>query len=118
MPTNHFICMKDASALTSRFRQMRETLLDPNYQGMNVLPTCETFDRSAFDHVLQQDGCVGIRVYMGMEENNQLVFVLVGVNENDEDMITATENSDNEDEVFENGVRCPIYCPPNSPLNT
>ncbi len=118
MPTNHFICMKDAAALTSRFREMREQILDPHYQGMNVMPTCETFDRAAFDQVLQQDGCVGIRIYMGMEENNQLVFVVVGVNENDEDMINSTTNSEDDNEIFENGRRCPVTCPPPSPINS
>ncbi len=118
MPTNHFISMKDASELTSRLRQMREQILDPNYRGMNVIPICETFDRAAFDQVLQQDGCTGIRIYMGMEENNQLVFVVVGVNDDNEDIITATSNDDNDNEIFENGVRCPLYCPPSSPINT
>ncbi len=36
--------------------------------------------------ILEQPGCVGIRIYQGLDENRVLAPVLVGVDENGEDM--------------------------------
>jgi hypothetical protein len=85
---------------------------------MDVLPICETFKRNAFDDLLSQDGCVGIRFYLGMDDEFKVVLVAVGVNENDEDMLPVSEDFlTDENKILENGYRCPTTCPPPSVLN-
>jgi hypothetical protein len=116
----HFISLDDAVSMTTLHRSDKETVLDTSYKNNNVLPTCETFDRDAFDAVLGQSGCVKLRIYYGMNSSNQVHAIIVGVNEDDEDMIPAsnTETSEASSQIIEAGVRCPVDCPPPSDLNS
>ena len=66
------------------------------------------FHAEAFQRILRQPGCVGIRVYPSMYEDGTQTLVLVGVDASGADM-TAGELS-NEPWV------CPPYCPPDSEL--
>lgn len=117
MPTKHFISLQNASELTARFQKMKTEVLADGYK--EILCNCETFDREAFDKVLAKDGCTGIRIYFGMDAINQLRLVVVGVNAQDQDMISSQSSSLTEDDdIFDNGRRCPDECPPDSPLNS
>lgn len=96
---------------------MKTEVLADGYK--EILCNCETFDREAFDKVLAKDGCTGIRIYFGMDAINQLRLVVVGVNAQDQDMISSQSSSLTEDDdIFDNGRRCPDECPPDSPLNS
>ena len=110
---SQFITLESAVAMTTLFRQQRENILDSNYQNQNILPYCESFDRDVFDTVLSQTGCVGLRIYYGMTEDNRLHAIVVGFDENDEDMLPGTQ----EFNIIEEGKRCPQECPPPSVLN-
>ena len=125
----HFISLEAAIALTTAYRKNREVILDPAYRNRNVLPLSETFDRAAFDAVLQQEGCEKLRIYFGMDEKQAVHAVIVGVNAKGEDMLPERSvsnkglaNSEGEDEgddnnIIEVGIRCPPECPPPSGLN-
>jgi hypothetical protein len=109
---NHFISLKEAIDLTSRYRKMREEILSNQCKDRNILPICETFDRAAFDTLLDQDKCRSIRVYFGMDEKEQVRLVIVGVDENGNDIL-----EEQDEEILEDGIRCPDSCPLPSPLN-
>ena len=121
LPTSgtHFISLGKAIALTSAYRANREAILDPKYQEKNVLPLSETFNADDINDLLAQSGCVALRIYYGMKEDDTVHAVIVGVNEENEDIIFTGENSllSNENIIIEEGQRCPVVCPPASPLN-
>jgi hypothetical protein len=115
---SHFISLQDAIDLTVQFRTSREAVLASLYQDQNILPLSETFDRAAIDTLLAQTGCEKMRIYYGMTEDYQLHAVLVGVDENNEDMLAENLLESEEDILLEKGFRCPEICPPSSPLNS
>jgi hypothetical protein len=115
---NQFISLPTAIEMTARFRTERNNILQFEYQDQNVLPLSETFDRSAIDTLLGKEGAVALRIYYGMDENLKIHAIIVASNENNEDLLapmslTATE----EEDIVENGTRCPELCPEPSPLN-
>jgi hypothetical protein len=122
MPTNHFISLQTGIEMTTLYRQEKENILATAYQDQNILPISETFDRAAFDTLLAESGCTAIRIYYGMSEDLLVHAIIVGVNENNEDILPSSENtlsnSATTDEVIvEQGIRCPEDCAPPSPLN-
>ncbi|MCW3075126.1 MAG: hypothetical protein JWP69_2195 [Flaviaesturariibacter sp.] len=116
---NHFISLSEASTMTALYRSEREAILNPAYQGQNVLPLSETFDRAAFDTVLAQEGCTALRIYYGMDEDSKVHGIIVGVNALNEDMVTVPSSlsAETEEEIIERGTRCPDICAEPSPLN-
>ncbi len=86
------------------------------------MPTCETFDRAAFDALLAQPGCTGVRIYLGMDDENQVKLIVVGVNEKGCDILPdaqrTTAFSTQTGIIIEDGARCPEHCPEESYLNT
>lgn len=136
---NHGIPLSQAIEMTARYRPFREAILKPEFQGMELLPLSETFNRAAFEKLLAQPGCAGIRAYLGMDAEKKVKLIFVGVNDANEDILPskpiaasaaatsgitppgATADGDDDDDddggVVEEGQRCPPLCPPSSPLN-
>ena len=114
---SHFISLQQAIEMTSRYRAEKEKILVPPLQEKGILPICETFDRSAFDALLAETGCMGIRVYFCMDAALKVKLVIVGVNSKNEDILPAANALTDGEEIVEDGQRCPDYCPPPSPLN-
>ena len=117
---DHRIDLFTAIAMTTNFRDNKELILQTAYQGKNVLPNSETFHRDAIDLLLSQSGCAGLRVYYGMDANDKIHAILVGVNGQNEDILASNElsrNEEDEDIIIEVGQRCPPSCPPESALN-
>ena len=110
---SHFIDLQKAIEMTRRFRENKENVLAEAYRNRNVLLTCETFTRDAFDDLLKQNDCKKIRVYFGMEANNQVKVIVVGVNSADEDILPEKGAL-----LTEQGLPCPPYCSASSPLNS
>ncbi|MCW3074259.1 MAG: hypothetical protein JWP69_1328 [Flaviaesturariibacter sp.] len=117
MPTNHFIPLADAVTMTTTYRQQKENVLATAFRGQNILAICETFDRAAFDTVLAQNDCQGLRIYFGMDNSYKVHAIIVGVDSNDADMIPA-KSSATDEQIIETGARCPSDCPPSSALNS
>ena len=111
---NQFISLQNAAAMTADYRSNRETILAAGYKNQNILCVCETFDRGVFDDVLAQTGCVGLRIYYGMDSSKQVHAIIVGVNSSNEDMISSQSDTNL---IIEEGRRCPFDCPPASDLN-
>jgi hypothetical protein len=106
------ISEETAIDMTTLYRDERENILASGYKDQNILPVCETFDRNVFDTILGQTGCTSIRIYYGMDTNLKVHAIIVGANEENEDML-ATGNI-----IAEQGYRCPEECPPPSSLNS
>ena len=120
----HSISQDKVKQLTSHYEKNKTAILKDEFHGTAILPTCETFDRAAFDKLLAQDGCVGVRIYYGMDEDLNVNLVVVGVNEKDHDIrpsassLKKVKNDDMIDEpvlALASGLRCPPYCPPPPP---
>ena len=134
---NHDIPLAVAVEMTARFRKHREEILKTEFQGRDILPLCETFQRAAFERILAQPSCVAVRTYLGMDAELKVRFIFVGVNDKGEDIlpsaglgaqsVSATQSvsadttlgedeEEDEGEIIEEGQRCPPHCPPQGPL--
>ena len=114
-----FIPVDEARVLTARFRSEKENILQPKYQNLDLLPVCESFSRGNFDSLLGFDGCVGIRVYLGMDENLKLRVILTAFNESFQDILPGVQSAEMgaafdpppNGGTVEDGARCPDICP-------
>lgn len=114
---SHFITLNEGATMTSDYRTNRENILDSSYKGLDILPVSETFDLTELLSVIEQTGCVGLRIYYGMDENMLVHAILVGVDENDEDILPSDPDAKNT-QIMEHSLRCPNVCPPSSRLNS
>jgi hypothetical protein len=88
---DHYISLKEAVELTTNFRANRETILAAEYRETDVLSDCETLDKEALRAFMDNEHCKSIRIYSGMTDALQVKSILVGVNENGEDMIDGAQ---------------------------
>ena len=117
----HSISTQRVKELKTQYAKSKNKILKEEFQDTAVLPTCETFERAALDQLLSQEGCVGIRIYFGMDEDLNVTLAIVGVDENDTDIQPVTSGLENltrgdTTDVPPGGVgsgqRCPPDCPP------
>ena len=97
---NHDIGMEEAAALTARYRARMQA--NEKQGGF--------FGRDAIEAILAQARCVGIRYYYGLDSENQRVLVLVGVDENENDLIQG--------DLAQAALPCPPRCSENNSLNS
>jgi hypothetical protein len=112
----NLIPLERAKKLTGFYKEERGRLINPSIAKKDVIPYSETFDRSAIDLLLKLEGCVGIRIYQGLDEEFKLHSIIVGVNEKGEDLIIPDSTEGGEPAegggfVVEDAVRCPPNCP-------
>lgn len=60
--------------------------------------------------LLEQENCVGVRIYYGLDENGEKNLVFVGADQNENDLI--------ENIILEFTKKCPPYCSDKNPLNS
>lgn len=119
----HKIALQNAAEMTQRYRQNKESILAQAFQFQNLLSLCETFDRTAVDHLLGQPGCTALRIYYGMDIELKVHALLVGVDAANADILPTmvvkgdTDVADDDEYIAEQAIRCPPTCPPDSPLN-
>jgi hypothetical protein len=114
-PGDNLISLPEAIEMTTCYRENKDSILDPTVSP-SVLPICETFGVADLQAVIDQTGCEKIRVYFGMKAGKNISVLAVGVNSDDEDMI-STVNRSYTNIILDNGSRCPMDCPPKSDLN-
>ena len=111
---DHEISLQEAIAMTRRFRTEIQSMLKPEYAGIDMLPLSETFKKSILVELGRQAECVAIRSYLGMDENNHVRWIFVGVDDNNNDILARGHERGGH--IFEYGQRCPPICGI-SPLN-
>ena len=111
---NHEISLQEAIVMTTRFQKEIQSMLKPEYTGIDILPKSETFKKSIFVELVRRAECAAIRSYLGMDENNHVRLIFVGVDDNNNDILASGHAHGGH--IFEYGQRCPPICGI-SPLN-
>jgi hypothetical protein len=110
---NHLITKDEAVELTTRFRNSIPLMLKPGYTE-DVFPISETFIKTIFTNISQQAGCVAIRGYLGMDGDNKVRLLFIGVDDDNNDIFSLDNGQPAY--IFEYGQRCPPICG-SGPLN-
>jgi hypothetical protein len=96
---DHSISLDDAIAMTKAYR---DSITKPPYFWGAY------FGMDAIKAILEQEDCVGIRVYNAKSATGSFNYVVVGVDSTGEDL--------EDGELAEHGQGCPPYCPEHSKL--
>lgn len=106
--------------MTKKFREEKDKIMRDEFKGKHLLPHCESFDRTAFDALLQREDCKGIRIYYGMKDTQNVHAIIVGIDQEGKDIlpVSGTVADGTDPVIIENGLPCPANCPPPSGLNT
>ena len=99
-PVDHKISLADAAKKTKKYKEKKE-----HKKGFPP----GAFHRLAFERILAQPGCVGIRAYPAEQEDGLDTIVIVGVDEHGNDMVAG--------ELAQDVFTCPEYCSDDNPLN-
>jgi hypothetical protein len=99
---DHSITFEDAAELTRNYR--REMKAGDRKGGY--------FSQDAIQTLLDQENCVGIRYYYGLDDDDQQVLVLVGVGKDENDLIGARYV------CIEASIPCPAQCGADNILNS
>jgi hypothetical protein len=99
-PRDHRISLEAAAAQTRRYRESA----GPSATKGGA------FRREAFEEILKQPGCTGIRFYYGVNDKGEQSLVLVGVDSKDNDMTGGALM----DIIFQ----CPPFCGDGNTLNS
>ena len=97
---DHTIALEEASELTRNYRKNA---------GKGAIKG-GFFGRAALEQVLAQESVVGIRYYYAQENNGRPVLIVVGVDENGQDVLDGF--------IAERACPCPPFCSPWNPLNS
>lgn len=92
--------LETASEWTKRFRNSIE-------EGSTI---AHFFGKDIIKDILAQEGCMGIRVYHALDENNKRQLIMVGANADEQDLFNGI--------VAERSVLCPPWCSGGNPLNS
>lgn len=89
---DHRITAAEAAGLTRRHRE------GAGGKG----PQAFAFGRAAFDAILAQAGCAGIRIYLGRGDDGATTLVVVGTDASGADLAAG--------EVMNRSQPCPPFC--------
>ncbi|CAI8155807.1 MAG: Uncharacterised protein [Flavobacteriales bacterium UBA4585] len=95
----HVISLDEAKQMTHAYQSAAQ------FQGLTV---ASMIDKEAYQLVINQPNCVNIRTYFGLNSEEKLTIVIVGVDANGEDMTDGV--------LLNMATNCPIFCPNNSEL--
>lgn len=118
---DHSIKLDDAKKMTKRFREQKDAIMREEHRGKHLIPHCESFDRVAFDKLLQNENCKGVRIYYGMREGeHQIHAIIVGFDAEGKDLLPVKNIAmDGTDPIIiDQGQTCPTNCPDPSGLST
>jgi hypothetical protein len=96
---NHRISLADAAVLTKRHRDAK---VSPVKAG--------AFHKDQVVELLNQAGCVGLRIYYGRNADASPALVLTGIDNTDSDLAGGV--------ILEIQWPCPPFCGGDNPLNT
>jgi hypothetical protein len=93
------ITLADGSKMTADFRKRFPSETKAVYYSSNV-----------YNDLMDQEGCVGIRIYNALDANGNMTNVLVGVDEHGNDLFKGI--------VYDSGRRTPPAPISPNPLNS
>ncbi|HEV8600827.1 MAG TPA: hypothetical protein VGQ69_15805 [Gemmatimonadales bacterium] len=96
---NHRISLDAGAAITRRYREGA---------GPNPMKA-GAFHATQVRELLDQPGCVALRIYYGRQDNGDPAFVLVGIDANDKELTGGI--------MLEVCFLCPPFCGDGSALN-
>lgn len=97
---NHDISLTEAAHLTENYR---------NAAGTSAT-IAHYFGGAAIQAILEQEGCVGIRIYYGLKDDGEKQLVITGVNSAGNDLYNGL--------LAERSLNCPTNCSASNPLNS
>ncbi len=92
------ITLQEAAQLTANYRTAHPNEIRGHFMGKSILKT-----------LLDQEGCMGIRTYHGINTDGSKEIVLVGVDANGNDML---------DLIADRAAPCPNHCSRQNGLNS
>jgi hypothetical protein len=95
----HLISLAEAAVMTHAYQNATQ------FQGLTVACMMEN---DAYQQIMTQPGCTGVRTYFALDDLNNLTIVVVGVDAQGNDITGGI--------IMERANRCPILCPVNSEL--
>lgn len=95
-----FITLEDGAAMTARYRSS----VEPG------TVTGQFVGKEKLIQILNQPGCVGIRMYYGLDEHNENSVVAVGVDSNENDITSGY--------IIDYFIKCPPRCSKQNALNS
>lgn len=97
---DHSITLAEASEWTANYRATISS-------GGTI---ASFYGKDAIQAILDQSGCVGIRIYYAIDDLGNKQLVLVGADSNENDLYEGL--------LAERGTPCPTYCSSANPLNS
>lgn len=97
---NHDISLDAAAQMTKNFRDTVST----------TATIALYFGKKAIQDILNQENCVGLRLYYAINENSQNQLVAVGVDSSGNDLYQG--------KLADRALCCPNYCSSANPLNS
>lgn len=92
------ISLSDGAAMTANFRRQNPNQIIARFFGREIL-----------EQLLDQENCMGIRMYYGLDADNQNQLILVGADQDENDILEL---------VADISHPCPLACSASNPLNS
>jgi hypothetical protein len=89
---------EEAGELTRRYRKAKINTVEGGFMG-----------REKLQAILDQTGCMGIRVYFGMDEDKTMSMVFVGADADENDLLKN---------ITQHVLKCPPRCSEKNVLNS
>lgn len=105
MPNKHIITLADAAVLTSRYRT---SVTNPS--GALTQKIGGSFNKEAIELLMDNPNFNGLRFYFALNANKEMSVVLVGVDENGDDLT--------DDVILDFAEQCPTICGCANALNS
>lgn len=115
---SHAISVADAQTLITHFASCKTDIITGDYSESEPLPNAESFNKEALLRVLEQEGCIGIRFYLGFTTSDKVVLVGTGIDEDGNDLNLGLEDTSTGQELLQGGQPCPTLCPDESKINS
>ncbi|MBE7176519.1 MAG: hypothetical protein INR69_08960 [Mucilaginibacter polytrichastri] len=85
------ITQERADFLLNHLDRNADNLINPDLREINekvgIIPQSESFSRNAVEELFALPGCIGLRIYTGLNEDYQLVTVLRAIGPNGADIL-------------------------------
>ncbi|MEN9998486.1 MAG: hypothetical protein RI922_1476 [Bacteroidota bacterium] len=95
-----FVTLREASSWTSSYRA--------TISSGEII--AHFFGTEKIKALLDQENCVGIRIYYGIDENGKKNLILVGAKANEDDLVDGL--------ILERAFTCPPKCSASNVLNS